>query len=127
MGKILLIDDDAAFTRVLSDYIHDYFPLLKVEICNNPLHGLALIKKGGWDLLLIDMEMPSMDGFKLFRYATGAGMDKNRIVILSARETEYLRQFFPLGSCLAVLNKFEAKQKEVLQMIFSSLQRKAAV
>jgi CheY-like chemotaxis protein len=127
MGKILLIDDDEAFTKILGTYIQEYYPLLQVESCNNPLNALALIKKGSWDLLLIDMEMPTMDGFKLFRFATAAGLDKNRIVILSARETEYLRQFFPLGSCLAVLNKFEVKQKEVLNMIFSSLQRKAAV
>jgi CheY-like chemotaxis protein len=127
MGKILLIDDDEAFTKILGAYIEEYYPLLQVESCNNSLQALALIKKGSWDLLLIDMEMPTMDGFKLFRYATGAGFDKNRIVILSSRETEYLRQFFPLGSCLAVLNKFEVKQKEVLNMIFSSLQRKAAV
>jgi len=127
MGKILLIDDDESFTRVLSSYINEYYPLLQVKTCNNSLNGLALIKNESWDLLLIDMEMPTMDGFKLFRFATAAGMDKNRIVILSGRETEYLRQFFPLGACLAVLNKFEAKQKEVLNMIFSSLQRKAAV
>jgi hypothetical protein len=29
-----------------------------------------------------------------------------------------------MGTCLAVLNKFEAKQKAVLDMIFNSLQSK---
>ena len=80
----------------------------------------------GVDLLLVDLEMPTFDGAKIFRYATGAGVDKNRIVILSGREAEYLHEHFPLGTCLAVLNKYEAKQKAVLDMIFISLQRKAA-
>jgi len=127
MGKILIIDDDEAFSGLLSSHIREFYPLLQVECCNNPLSALALIKKGGFDLLLIDMEMPMLDGIKVFRYATAAGFDKNRIVILSARDINYLREFFPLGTCLAVLNKYEAKQKEVLNMILSSMQRKAAI
>jgi hypothetical protein len=70
--------------------------------------------------------MPTIDGAKIFKYATDAGFDKNRIVILSGRDADYLHEHFPLGTCLAVLNKYEAKQKAVLEMIFTSLQKKAA-
>lgn len=124
MGKILIIDDDPAFTSLLFSYIHEICPLLKVEICNNPIAALALIKKGDNELVLIDLEMPALDGMKVYRYATEAGVQKNRIVILSARDPDYLREFFPMGSCLAVLNKFEARQKEVLGMILKSIQGK---
>ena len=65
MGRILLIDDDPAFTRFLSAYIAEGFPLLRVEICNNPMSALRVIKTGGYDLMLIDLEMPAMDGLKL--------------------------------------------------------------
>jgi len=125
MGKILLIDDDPAFTRFLSAYIADNFPLLQVEICNNPLSGLHSIKNGGYDLMLIDLEMPSMDGLKLLRFAVDSGMDKNRIVILSGRDADFLHDVCPMGTCLAVLNKFEVRQKSVLDMVFNSLHRKA--
>lgn len=124
MGNILIIDDDLVFTDLLDSYIREICPLLKVEICNNPLTALALIKKGGNELVIIDLEMPALDGMKVYRFALDAGVDKKRIVILSARDPEYLREFFPMGSCLAVLNKFEARQKEVLGMIFKSIQRK---
>jgi DNA-binding NarL/FixJ family response regulator len=124
MSKILLIDDDPAFTRLLHDFIGEICPLLKVEVCNNPLAALALMKKGDNALILIDLEMPALDGIKLYRFALEAGIDKKRIVILSARDPNYLREFFPMGSCLAVLNKFEARQKEVLSMILKSLQNK---
>ncbi len=126
MGKILLIDDDQGFTDFLSQYINENYPLLHVETCNNPLAGLQKIRSGGYDLMLIDLEMPSMDGLKLLDYATGSGMDKNRIVILSGRDADFLHTLCPMGTCLAVLNKFEARQKSVLDMIFSSLQKKAA-
>lgn len=125
MGKILLIDDDRGFTNFLSGYIRDTYPLLQVEICNNPLTALQRIKAGGYNLMLIDLEMPSMDGLKLLSFATQTGMDKNRIVILSGRDADFLHGLCPMGTCLAVLNKFEARQKAVLDMIFSSLQEKA--
>lgn len=125
MGRILLIDDDRGFTNFLSGYIRDTFPLLHVEICNNPVAALQRIKAGGYDLLLIDLEMPSLDGLKLLSFATQTGMDKNRIVILSGRDANILHELCPMGTCLAVLNKFEVRQKAVLDMIFSSLHKKA--
>lgn len=124
MGHVLIIDDDPGFTALLSTYIHEICPLLKVEICNNPIAALALIRRGDNELILIDLEMPALDGMKIYKYATETGVAINRIVILSARDPNYLREFFPMGSCLAVLNKFEAKQKEVLGMILKSVQSK---
>ena len=125
MGKILIIDDDATFLNFLSSYIREEYPILDVETCINPLKALNFMKKKQVDLLLVDLEMPTLDGTKIFKYATEAGIDKNRIVILSGRDADYLHEHFPMGTCLAVLNKYEAKQKAVLDMIFSSMQRKA--
>lgn len=127
MGKILIVDDDAAFLELLSNYVREYYPRLDVETCTNPLLALSVIQKNIVDLLLVDLEMPMLDGAKIFKYATDAGIDKNRIVILSGRDSDYLHEHFPMGTCLAVLNKYEVKQKAVLDMIFSSMQRKATV
>jgi DNA-binding response OmpR family regulator len=126
MGRILLIDDDPAFTNFLAGYIHDAYPLLQVDICNNPVTALSSIRDGGYDLMLIDLEMPTMDGLKLLSFATQAGMDKNRVIILSGRDADFLHELCPMGTCLAVLNKFEVRQKTVLDMIFGSLSKKAA-
>jgi DNA-binding response OmpR family regulator len=125
MRKILLIDDDPAFTKFLADYIRENYPLLLVDIRNNPMTALHSIKLGGYDLILIDLEMPTMDGMKLLKFAVDTGMDKNRIVILSGRDADFLHALCPMGTCLAVLNKFEARQKAVLDMIFNSLNKKA--
>jgi response regulator of citrate/malate metabolism len=126
MGKILIIDDDATFLGILSRYIQEYYPLLQVETCTNPVQALAVIREKDLDLLLVDLEMPTLDGAKIYKYATESGIDKNSIVILSGRDADYLHEHFPLGTCLAVLNKFEARQKTVLDMIFSSLQKKSS-
>ncbi len=126
MGRILIVDDDVAFSTLLSRYIKKYYPLLQVETCTDPVQALAALQQCGVDLLLVDLEMPKLDGIKIFKFATESGIDKNRIVILSGRDAEYLHEHFPMGTCLAVLNKYEARQKDVLDMIFKSLQTKVA-
>ncbi len=125
MNSILLIDDDIVFTRILGEYISENFPLLGVDVCNNPLEALNYIRSATYSLILIDFEMPTLDGRKLLNFAVQAGVDKNRIVILSGRDPDYLREYCPMGSCLAVLNKHEVRQKAVLDMIFNSLSQKA--
>lgn len=125
MKKILLIDDDAIFLRLLQEYVEDRYPGLRIMTCNEPVQCLADITND-LDLLLVDLEMPGLDGSKVLSYAVSKGVSKNRIIILSARDAEYLHERFPMGSCLAVLNKFEVQQQGVLDMIFKSLQEKSA-
>lgn len=124
MRKILLIDDDTAFLKLLEEYVEEHYPGLQVNTCNDPLKCLISITED-LDLLLVDLEMPGLDGTKVLSYAVSRGLNKNRIIILSGRDAEYLHQRFPLGSCLAVLNKYEGKQRNALDMIFSSLQQKS--
>jgi len=124
MGELLLIDDDAAFLRLLEEYVAERYPGLHVLTCNDPIRCLVSITED-LDLLLIDLEMPGLDGSKVLSYAVSKGVNKNRIIILSGRDADYLHGRFPMGSCLAVLNKYEDKQKNVLDMIFNSLQQKS--
>ena len=124
MKKILLIDDDQLFLNFLTDYITEHYPNLEILAFDNALQGLAHITTD-LDLLLLDMEMPGLDGGKLLAYATEKGLDCRRIIILSARDADYLHKCFPMGQCLAVLNKHDVRQRAVLDMIFASLQKKA--
>ncbi|HEY5513428.1 MAG TPA: response regulator [Geomonas sp.] len=126
MRRILIVDDDAPFLDAMREQIQSLYPLLNVETCTDPFQALAILKGAPVDLLLVDLEMPKLDGAKIFSFAVSIGMDKNRIVILSGRDSDYLHEQFPMGTCLAVLNKYEAKQKVVLDMILSSMQKKAA-
>ena len=125
MKKILLIDDDRLFLDYLTSYIRERYPQLEIMAFNNAMQGLAKIN-GDLDLLLLDLEMPELDGSKLLAYATEKGLDRSRIIILSGRDADYLHKCFPMGQCLAVLNKHEARQKVVLDMVFDALQKKAA-
>ena len=124
MKKILLIDDDHLFLDFLTRYVRERYPNLEILAYDNSLLGLAQIN-AELDLLLLDLEMPDLDGSKLLAYAIEKGLDKGRIIILSGRDADYLHERFPMGQCLAVLNKNEARQKVVLDMVFDALQKKA--
>ncbi|MDO3378944.1 response regulator [Geoalkalibacter halelectricus] len=123
---ILIIDDDRAFLNHLENYVRGCCPDLEVRTCDDPVKGLAAIHPE-LELLLLDLEMPGLDGMKMLGYAVAKGLSKTRIIILSGRDADYLHQRFPMGSCLAVLNKHEIRQKQVLDMIFRALQRKHGV
>jgi len=121
MRKVLLIDDDARFLDLLGAYLRERHPGMTIMTCSDPVRCLGQISRD-LDLMVVDLEMPRIDGAKVLAYATDRGLDKNRIIILSAHDAAYLHQRFPLGSCLAVLNKHEMRQKEVLDMVFSQLE-----
>ena len=123
-GQILLIDDDPAFLKRLEGYVENHYPGLHILACNDPLKCLTSITDN-LDLLLVDLEMRGIDGAKVLSYAISKGLNKNRIIILSGRDAEYLHKRFPMGTCLAVLNKYEGQQKAALDMVFSSLQKKS--
>ena len=124
MKKILLIDDDRLFLEFISHYVSDRYPNLEILAFDKSLQALPQIN-AELDLLLLDLEMPDLDGSKLLAYALDKDMNKSRIIILSGRDADYLHERFPMGKCLAVLNKHEARQKAVLDMVFDALQRKA--
>ncbi|PLY00659.1 MAG: histidine kinase [Desulfuromonas sp.] len=123
MHKIVIIDDDRHFLDLFTSYIRERYPLLEVVAFSDQVKSLPEINHD-INLLLIDLEMPGLDGTKLLRYACEKGLSKSRIIILSGHDAEYLHDKIPMGECLAVLNKHEARQKEVLDMVFNAIQKR---
>jgi DNA-binding NtrC family response regulator len=123
MKKLLYVDDDAAFLQSMARHVRERFPLIEVITCQNSIQALTLIDKS-LDLLIVDLEMPTVDGKKLLNYAIARGLDKKKIIIISGREADYLHEVIPMGQCLCVLNKHEARQMAVLDMVLASIEKK---
>lgn len=65
MAKILIIEDDAAIAAIERDYLEiDGF---EVEIVSDGAAGLARGLGGEFDLILLDLMLPGMDGFAVCR------------------------------------------------------------
>ncbi|MDD2992134.1 MAG: response regulator transcription factor [Pygmaiobacter sp.] len=63
--KILIVEDDKAIAEIERDYLEmDGFA---VEIAPDGETGLARGESGGFDLILLDLMLPGMDGFAVCR------------------------------------------------------------
>ena len=126
MKRILIVDDTPGYAeRVKELFIRRYgADKTFVEISRDPLTGLKLAGPE-WNLILVDLEMPILDGRKFLDGAVAKGANKKRIIILSARDAEHLHGVFPAGCCLAVINKTEERQQEALLMMVDSIMKKA--
>jgi DNA-binding response OmpR family regulator len=62
--KILVVDDEADLTMLfgLALEYHGF----KVDTFNDPQEALSNYKPGHYDLVILDIKMPKMDGFQLY-------------------------------------------------------------
>src|SRR5580704_5678960 len=65
--RVLVVDDDRSTTTIVSKVLaaHGY----DVDVANNGQSALALIRRNGYDLAVVDYQMPGMNGVELFRQA----------------------------------------------------------
>jgi CheY-like chemotaxis protein len=63
--RILLVDDESDNIAVLSIALEDYG--FKVDSYDNPLAALSNFKSNYYDLAILDIRMPEMNGFELLR------------------------------------------------------------
>lgn len=82
--KILLIDDEKDFTSLTGTVLH--FHDLDVDTVNNPLRLDEAFFKNQYALVVTDLMMPQMDGFKLIEKVRKIdSYKKTPIIALSAK------------------------------------------
>jgi CheY-like chemotaxis protein len=100
--RILILDDDVDVTTTFKAIIEDrnndgdVNKRIKVYTCNDPVLALSEFKPSFYDLLLVDINMPHMNGFALCEKVLA--MDINvRVCFMSSGEInrEALREIYP--------------------------------
>ncbi|MDF7817476.1 response regulator transcription factor [Runella sp. MFBS21] len=61
--KILLVEDDLSMGFLLSEFLEDNG--FEVKLCRDGESGLAALQRNNFDLCILDVMMPKMDGFAL--------------------------------------------------------------
>jgi two-component system OmpR family response regulator len=61
--KILMIEDDAELAQLLSDFLLKYN--IAVENYEDPYLGISALDIGKYDLLILDLSLPGMDGLDI--------------------------------------------------------------
>ena len=63
MHKVLLIDDDQRLGELLSQYFQQFD--LQLVHALKPSDGFKHLEQGGYDLVILDVMLPEMDGFEV--------------------------------------------------------------
>ena len=119
--RVVLVDDSPAYAASWRGIFADrYGDRVAFEAYQDPVAALARLGPDV-DLLLVDLEMPVLDGRSVARLARERGVSERKIVIVSGHDADELHSLFPQGACLAVINKTEAQQQSAFLMILDSV------
>jgi two-component system, OmpR family, response regulator ChvI len=93
--RILIVDDEADITLSFSLALEDS-GLFVVDTYNDPLVALSNYRPNSYDLLLLDIKMPEMNGFELYEQIKKLD-NKVKICFISAFDVDYtaLGEQFP--------------------------------
>ncbi|MCR5398649.1 MAG: chemotaxis-specific protein-glutamate methyltransferase CheB [Lachnospiraceae bacterium] len=87
MKKILIVDDSALMRRVFSDIINSDARFTVADEAKDGLEALDLLKKNTYDAVVLDVNMPRMDGIGLLQTLKKEGI-KARIMMASTLTSE---------------------------------------
>ena len=103
MAKILIIEDDADIAAIEKDYLE--LSGFQVSVCSDGVSGLTAALEQPFDLLLLDLMLPGMDGFTICRrvrevkdipilMVTALGKDVDKIRGLGYGADDYIEKPF---------------------------------
>lgn len=103
MDKILIIDDDEELCDLVSEYLT--VEGFETEAVNDGIAGLEKARSGKYDMAILDVMLPKMNGFEVLRHLreesklpvlmlTARGDDMERIVGLEIGADDYLPKPF---------------------------------
>lgn len=108
MKKILIVEDEKslaqAYQTILSSHGYD------VAVAYDGEEALQLIKDGSFDLILLDINMPKMNGLEMLRELEAAKL-QNRVIVFSNQESEQdIEEAFRLGAKRYLLKSWASPQ-----------------
>lgn len=86
--RILIVEDDGDIADLLALHLRDEG--YEITHAADGDRGAALLEKGGWDALILDLMLPGVDGLEICRRARSMTR-YTPIVIISARSSEVHR------------------------------------
>jgi DNA-binding response OmpR family regulator len=124
-AKILVVDDDhdvAITLKAILEGEEESSKEFELDVFNDPTLALSNFKAGWYDLLLLDILMPKMNGFELYQQLKNID-DKVKVCFITAYEIYYraLRDLFPTIQVDCFIAKPIGK-KELVSRIKSELE-----
>ena len=119
-NRILVVDDEPDLTQV-STLALEYHGF-KVDSFNDPQEALSKYRPGLYDLVILDIKMPKMDGFELYQEIKKKDNNAN-VCFLTASEQYYeefrKKDYLALDRNLIIRKPIENEEllKQIKKMI----------
>ena len=116
---IMIVDDDSAIRALLRIILHKHF---EIREASNGIEALQKLQEGTLpDLLILDLEMPQMDGYELLRQLKASGFFQGiPAVVLSGNNDEaYRERCLRLGADAFLPKPFDPRQ--IFQIVAEQL------
>ena len=106
-SKILLVEDDPNFGKVLKNYLelNDYV----VELARDGILGLAAFRREKYDLCILDVMMPNLDGFSLAEEIRNVDLDIPLFFLTAKNMKEDILNGYRLGADDYILKPFDSE------------------
>ncbi len=122
--RVVVVDDSVLQCVLWGRMFENRYPdRAVVETYTDPVEAVGVL---GPDihLMLLDWEMPEMNGMEVFEKAVEAGVNPKRIIICSSHPAQRLHDAFDHTACLAVIEKVEPQQQAAFMMILDSIMKR---
>lgn len=106
-NQILLVEDDASLGQVLKNYLelNDY----EVELARDGILGLAAFRRKKFDICLLDVMMPNMDGFTLGEEIRNVDPDMPLFFLSAKSMKDDIMQGYKLGADDYITKPFDSE------------------
>ena len=118
-GKVLIVDDQQASVRLLERMLHGA-GYSCVESTQDPRQVVELHSKNRYDLILLDLQMPGMDGFQVLDALKQIEKDKYLSVLVMTAHPGHKQRALLSGAKDFISKPFNAV--EVLARVYNMLE-----
>lgn len=116
--KVLIVEDDSALNDAFYTLLKEHF---SVERVYNGKDALKIAEGKKFDLILLDLLMPVMDGKEFLRQFKSSDNDKTKVIVFSNLDSQNdIQEIQELGADRYMLKSW-ASPKELIQIISDTL------
>lgn len=94
--SILIVDDELPITQSFKEFFEDYDYI--VETAQNGKEGLDKLRNGKFDVAIVDIKMPEMDGIEMMRQANIGKIPPKWIMLTGHGERNEVVEALKLGA-----------------------------
>ncbi len=96
MKRVLLIEDDQEIAGIIFDFLE--LKGIELDYANNGLQGLELALVGNFDLIILDLILPRLDGFSVCSALREQGNQTPVLVLTASRNKKDMLKGFAHGA-----------------------------